>query len=138
MDWIDDPGPRPRRPSRPKRPRETVVRTERIWCSEDDSCNLGDLLQLIPADVTADRIHIAVEKNPNGYRYTTISYDYEAPNTKYQLQFDQYLERQARFEQEMVKWTEDDADWHVRRAEYDEMIARLQREADEALGLLVA
>ena len=119
---LESPGPKPKKPNKPRAPKEFVIRTEQVWNSEDESVQLAELLNQIPADVPADRIHISVEKNKNGYRFTTISYDYEVPNTKYQKQLDAYNLRLEKYQHDLEEWETELLEWTKQNKQYNDFV----------------
>lgn len=117
---IEHPGPLPKKPSKPRKPREFITKTKIIWSSEQDNIPFSELLFMIPHHVTAENIYVVVEKNENGYRHTTISYNYDIPNTKYKEQLLAYQSRVNDYGNALKMYEKDIEIWRQKKQEYDE------------------
>lgn len=123
---VQHPGDKPKRPSTPRKPKLVSLVTEEVWSSENSDCSLSEILGMIPPEVAADSIHINVERNPNGYLYTRISYNIEMPNTRYSEQLVEYEKRMMKNARDLKKWERMCAEWEQRLVQHYESVKKMQ------------
>ncbi len=112
---------RPKKPVEPRKPKNVFTRTESVWSSNDNDILLSDILHLIPSGVSAEKIFIRVEKEL-GVFHTSISYEYDVPNTKFFEQLKDFEKKFAQYQLEYEKWLIEDAEWQNKTAYTEEKI----------------